>query len=104
MISLNINEEHISAEDLNTMMDKSSNVIINGCEINSGGYISNINAKVFVTNSRISDTNMVLKDDSQNKLQYNLHDKCGVRLVSIVSGYAYTHQVSCCKSYGISCL
>lgn len=104
MISLNINEEHISAEDLNTMMDKSSNVIINGCEINSGGYISNINAKVFVTNSRISDTNMVLKDDPQNKLQYNLHDKSGVRLVSIVSGYTYTHQVSCCKSYGISCL
>ena len=103
MISLKVNEEHISSEDLNTLMDKSSNVIINGCVTDSGGYISNINAKVMVTNSKLSETNMVLRDDIQNRLQYNLHDKCGVRLVSVVSGYAYTHQVVCHRSFGIDC-
>lgn len=103
MISLKVNEEHISSEDLNTLMDKSSNVIINGCVTDSGGYISNINAKVMVTNSKLSETNMVLRDDIQNRLQYNLHYKCGVRLVSVVSGYAYTHQVVCHRSFGIGC-
>lgn len=101
MISLMINEEHVGVEDLNSMMDKSSNVVINGCDIDSGGYISNIKAKVLVTNSKFSDTNLVLKDDSENKLQYNFHDKCGVRLVSVVCGYAYTHQVVCHRSFGI---
>ena len=101
MISLMDNEEHIGVEDLNTMMDKSSNVVINGCDIDGGAYISNINAKVLVTNSKLSDTNLVLKDDSENKLQYNFHDKCGVRLVSVVYGYAYTQQVVCHRSFGI---
>ena len=101
MIDTAIYNEHINSEDLNTLLDKSSHVMIYGCRVDSGGYVSNMNAKVLVTNSKFSDTNLVLKDDSENKLQYNFHDKCGVRLVSVVCGYAYTHQVVCHRSFGI---
>lgn len=101
MINLMVNEERISTEDLNSMMDKSSNIAIDGCVIDSGGYVSNINARVAITHSRLFDTNLVLQDNDQNKIEYSSHTKCGVRLVSVVSGYAYTHQITCCKSFGV---
>ena len=103
MIDTVINNEHISSEDLNTLLDKSSHVMINGCRVDSGGYVSNINSKVAILNTAFIETNLVLMDDEQNKLQYNYHEKCGVRLVSVVSGYAYTHQVVCHRSFGIDC-
>ena len=103
MIDTVINNEHISSEDLNTLLDKSSHVMINGCRVDSGGYVSNINSKLGVLNTAFVDTNLVLRDSEQNKLEYNYHEKCGVRLVSVVSGYAYTHQVVCHRSFGIDC-
>lgn len=93
MISLMVNEERISAEDLNTMMDKSSNVVINGCDIVTGGYVSNINAKVLVTNSRFKDNTIVLRDSSDTKIETCIIEHGEVRGVSIIQGYAYTHQV-----------
>lgn len=101
MINTMIYDEHISSEDLNTLMDKSSNIAIDGCNIHSGGYVSNLNARATITNCRLFDTNLVLRDDSQNKMEFNSHTECGVRLVSVVSGYAYTHQITCCKSLGV---
>ena len=101
MINTMIYDEHISSEDLNTLMDKSSNIAIDGCVIDSGGYLSNLNARVAITHSRLLGTNLVLRDDSQNKMEFNSHTECGVRLVSVVSGYAYTHQITCCKSLGV---
>lgn len=103
MIDTAIYNEHINSEDLNTLLDKSSHVMINGCRVDSGGYVSNINSKVGVLNTAFVDTNLVLRDSEQNKLEYNYHEKCGVRLVSVVSGYAYTHQVVCHRSFGIDC-
>lgn len=103
MIDTVINNEHISSEDLNTLLDKSSHVMINGCRVDSGGYVSNINSKVGVLYTAFVETNLVLRDSEQNKLEYNYHEKCGVRLVSVVSGYAYTHQVVCHRSFGIGC-
>jgi hypothetical protein len=101
MINTMIYNEYISSEDLNTLMDKSSNIAIDGCNIHSGGYVSNLNARAIITNCRLFDTNLVLRDDSQNKMEFNSHTECGVRLVSVVSGYAYTHQITCCKSLGV---
>ena len=103
MIGTDIKNEHISSEDLNTLLDKSSHVMINGCRVDSGGYVSNINSKVGVLYTAFVETNLVLRDSEQNKLEYNYHEKCGVRLVSVVSGYAYTHQVVCHRSFGIGC-
>lgn len=101
MISTNIKNEHISSEDLNTLLDKSSHVMIDGCRVDSGGYVSNINSSVAVLRTAFVETNLVIRDNEQNKLQYNFHGKCGVRLVSVVCGYAYTHQVVCHLSFGI---
>ena len=93
MISTNIKNERISSEDLNSMMDKSSHVAIIGCDIVNGGYISNMNAKVLVTNSRFKDNTIVLRDSKENKIETCIIDNGEVRGVSIVQGYAYTHQV-----------
>lgn len=93
MINLMVNEERISTEDLNSMMDKSSHVAINGCDVASGGYISNINAKVLATNSRFKDTVIVLRDSKENKIETSIIENGEVRGVSIIQGYAYTHQV-----------
>ena len=103
MISTDIKNEHISSEDLNTLLDKSSHVMIDGCRVDSGGYVSNINSKVAVLCTAFVETNLVIRDNEQNKLEYNHHEKCGVRLVSVVSGYAYTHQITCSRSLGIGC-
>ena len=101
MISLMVNEERISAEDLNTMMDKSSNVAIKGCDIVNGGYISNMNAKVLVTNSRFKDNTIVLRDSKENKIETCIIDNGEVRGVSVVQGYAYTHQVMLTSRNGL---
>ena len=101
MINTMIHNEYISSEDLNTLMDKSSNIAIDGCVIDSGGYLSNLNVRVAITHSRLLDTNLVLQDNDQNKIEYSSLTQCGVRLVNVVSGYAYTHQITCCKSFGV---
>lgn len=101
MIGTNIKDEHISSEDLNTLLDKSSHVMIDGCLVNSGGYVSNIDSRVAVLCSTFVKTNLVLRDNEQNKLEFNHFKESGVRFVSVVSGYAYTHQIACSRSLGI---
>lgn len=103
MISTDVKNEHISSEDLNTLLDKSSHVMIDGCRVDSGGYVSNINSKVAVLCTAFVETNLVLRDNEQNKLEFNHLEKCGVRFVNVVSGYAYTHQITCSRSLGIGC-
>lgn len=93
MISTDVKNEHISSEDLNTLLDKSSHVMIYGCRVDSGGYVSNMNAKVLVTNSRFKDNTIVLRDSEENKIETCIIDNGEVRGVSIIQGYAYTHQV-----------
>lgn len=69
MIDTAIYNEHINSEDLNTLLDKSFTGIINGCRVDSGGYISNINSIVAIHNTAFVDSNLVLRDTDQNKLQ-----------------------------------
>lgn len=96
-------QERISCEDLNTLIDKSTRISILNCDIKGKDYISNLNTQVNLQGCRLEGTTLVLLDNDKNRIMDCFNYKGGARLVNIVSGYAYTHQVSCNKSFGVSC-
>ena len=102
MIDTAIYNEHINSEDLNTLLDKSSHVMINGCRVDSGGYVSNINSKVAILNTEFTDTTIVLRDSKENKIEGCIINNGVIKGVSIVQGYVYTPQVLLTSQNGLS--
>lgn len=101
MINTIVKDENISSEELSTMMNKADFFIIDRCEISGNGYISNLNSKILITNSRLKDVTVVLRDSLENKLEYNIIDSGVIKGVSLVQGYAYTQQVICTSQNGL---
>ena len=102
MINTAIYNERINSEDLNTLLDKSSLIIINGCRVESGGYISNINSKIAILNTEFTDTTIVMRDSEENKIEGCIINNGVIKGVSIVQGYAYTPQVVLTSQNGLS--
>ncbi|QDB70281.1 hypothetical protein CF8_0113 [Aeromonas phage CF8] len=103
MIDMAINGERLTADELNTLLDKGTHVSVLNTDITGPGYISNITASVYLDSCRMEDTIAVLLDNDHNRVINSQINNGGVRFVNVVSGYAYTQQTSCYRSHGVSC-
>lgn len=102
MIDVLVIGERVSADVINTIMDKSTHIAVRDCIIEGPGYLSNINSYVGISGCRFEDTVLVVKNDPSKTLVMDTKfNNCGVRPVNVVCGYAYTHQITCDHSYGV---
>lgn len=97
MIDIRVCNERVDTSTLNTISDKCDTVSVTHCEI-EGAFFSNINSRIYLHGNYAIDTVFVLRSDEANRMDGNICK--GIRPVSIVSGYAYTHQISCNRRYG----
>ncbi|MGL4614324.1 MAG: hypothetical protein ACRCVV_10600 [Shewanella sp.] len=104
MIETLVKNELISASEINSLMDKSTLFAIRDSVIEGPGYISNINSITNIYSCRLEDIVLVVKNDDSKALVLDseFHNG-GIRLVNVVCGYAYTHQVSPNHSHGVVC-
>lgn len=104
MIDILVKDECVSADAINTIMDKGTHIAVRDCIIEGPGYLSNINSYVAIGGCRFEDTVLVVKNDaSKVQVMDSEFNNCGVRPVNVVCGYAYTHQIACDHSFGVGC-
>ena len=104
MIDVLVKGELVSADVINTIIDKSTHIAVRDCVIEGPGYLSNINSYIGISGCRFEDTVLVVKNDgSKTQVLDSEFNNCGIRPVKVVCGYAYTHQITCEHSFGIGC-
>ena len=102
MIDVLVIGERVSADVINTIMDKGTHIAVRDCIIEGPGYLSNINSYNSISGCRFEEVVLVVKNDaSKTQVLDTKFNNCGVRPVNVVCGYAYTHQIACDHSYGV---
>lgn len=97
MIDTRMCNESVDTATLNAISDKCDTVSVTHCEI-KGAFFSNINSWICLVGNYAIDTVFVLRNNDASRVDGNICK--GIRPVSVVSGYAYTHQITRSPRYG----
>lgn len=98
MTAIDAKNKEISIDDANKILDTNSYAMISNCNIIGEGYVSNMASLANIISVNCKDVILVIRDDAQSIVSSSFVK--GIRPVSVVCGYAYSHQIKRERSYG----